>query len=100
MTDADNKVEINLLSSYVPAKLFWVVRDFKEDLIDESGERRISENEYFDTKLSEFAKSTSRTKKMIREAILNYFTDRELITVARPFENKADLENAIGSPLS
>jgi hypothetical protein len=37
---------------------------------------------------------------MIREAILNYFTDRELITVARPFENKADLENAIGSPLS
>jgi hypothetical protein len=69
----------------------WVIKDFKDELLDESGERQVSENEYFETKLVSFLKSSHRKFKQTRDALVSFFPHRELVTMITPTENKANL---------
>ena len=56
------------LATTLNTKFVWVIRDFSEDLEDESGDP-ITENRYFETKLSDFSKSSHRKFKQINDAI-------------------------------
>ena len=62
-TESIDVAQLNNLSATLLTRFVWVMRDFSEDLVDESGERIISENEYFETRLSDFAKSSHRKFK-------------------------------------
>ena len=92
-TESIDVAQLNNLSATLLTRFVWVMRDFSEDLVDESGERIISENEYFETRLSDFAKSSHRKFKQIREALLAFFPDREMVTMAAPSTQKSELKN-------
>ena len=64
-------------------KLLWVIRDSKIEFIDER-ENPITENQYFELKLSQKAGSQFRKVQKTREAILNYFPERELVAMGHP----------------
>src|ERR1044072_2038340 len=67
-------------------KFLWLLRDFALEL-KENG-REISENEYLENRLSNFSKSTNERNRKVREALLKYFQQRELLTMVRPVEDE------------
>lgn len=77
-------------------KFLWLLRDFALEL-KENG-RDITENEYLENRLSNFSKSkliknniyigTNERNKKVREALLKYFQQRELLTMVRPVEDE------------
>ena len=74
----------NLLQSTTP-KFLWLLRDFALEL-RENG-REITENEYLENRLSNFSKTTNEKNKRVREALVKYFQQRELLTMVRPVED-------------
>lgn len=70
-------------------KFLWLLRDFALEL-KENG-RDITENEYLETRLSNFSRSTNERNKRVREAFVRYFQQRELLTMVRPVEDEQDL---------
>ena len=70
-------------------KFLWLLRDFALEL-KENG-RVITENEYLESRLSNFSKSTNERNKRVREALLKYFQQRELLTMVRPVEDEMQL---------
>ena len=70
-------------------KFLWLLRDFALEL-KENG-RVITENEYLESRLSNFSKSTNERNKRVREALLKYFQQRELLTLVRPVEDEMQL---------
>ena len=52
-------------------KFLWLLRDFALEL-KENG-RNITENEYLESRLSNFSKSTNERNRRVREALLKYF---------------------------
>lgn len=79
----DNKEA--MLSQMTP-RFLWLLRDFALEL-KENG-RDISENEYLESRLSNFSKSTNERNKKVREALLKYFQQRDLLTMVRPVEDE------------
>jgi len=80
------------LSYYTP-KFVWALRDFTLELQDSRGQP-ISSNQYLENALTDqstFSKS-SETNKKIRQALLNYFKDRECMTFVRPAHDERDLK--------
>jgi hypothetical protein len=74
-------------------KFLWLLRDFALEL-KENG-RDITENEYLENRLSHFARSNNQRNRKVREALLKYFPQRELLTLIRPVEDEellADLD--------
>lgn len=67
-------------------KFLWLLRDFALEL-KENG-REITENEYLENRLSNFARSNNQRNRKVRDALLKYFTQRELITLIRPVEEE------------
>ena len=67
-------------------KFLWLLRDFALEL-KENG-RDITENEYLENRLSNFSKSTNERNNKVREALLKYFPQRELLTMVRPVEEE------------
>ena len=67
-------------------KFLWLLRDFALEL-KENG-RAITENEYLESRLSNFSKSTNERNRKVREALLKYFQQRELLTMVRPVEDE------------
>lgn len=67
-------------------KFMWLLRDFALEL-KENG-RDITENEYLESRLSNFSKSANQRNKRVREALLKYFQVRELLTMVRPVEDE------------
>jgi hypothetical protein len=62
------------------------LRDFALEL-KENG-RDITENEYLENRLSNFSRSTNERNRKVREALLKYFQQRELLTMVRPVEDE------------
>lgn len=52
-------------------RFMWLLRDFALEL-KENG-RDISENEYLESRLSNFSRSTNERNRKVREALLKYF---------------------------
>ena len=46
--------------------------------------RVITESEYFEVKLSDFVRSSHRKYKQIRDSILTFFPEREMLVMASP----------------
>ena len=67
----------------------WLLRDFALEL-RENG-RDITENEYLESRLSNFSKSTNERNKRVRDALCKYFQNRELLTMVRPVEEEFQL---------
>lgn len=67
-------------------KFLWLLRDFALEL-KENG-REITENEYLENRLSNFARSNNQRNRKVRDALLKYFPQRELITLIRPVEEE------------
>ena len=59
--------EMNLMTP----KFIWLLRDFALEL-RENG-RDITENEYLENRLSNFARSSNQRNKKVRDALLKYF---------------------------
>lgn len=68
-------------------KFLWLIRDFALEL-KENG-RDITENEYLENRLSNFSKSTNEKNRKVREALLKYFQQRELLTMVRPVDDES-----------
>jgi len=47
-------------------------------------QREMSENEYFETKLSDFTRSSHRKFKQIRDHVATLFPERQLLAMASP----------------
>ena len=62
-----------------------MLRDFVLEL-KENG-RDITENEYLESRLSNFSKSKNQRNRKVREAILKSFSTRELLTMVRPVDD-------------
>ena len=67
-------------------KFLWLLRDFALEL-KENG-REITENEYLENRLSNFSRSNNQRNRKVRDALLKYFPQRELITLIRPVEEE------------
>lgn len=87
---ADESSE-NTLSYYTP-KFLWALRDFTLELKDPQG-RNISSNQYLENALTDQSTQSkaSETNKKIRQALLNYFKDRECMTLVRPVNEESQL---------
>lgn len=67
-------------------KFLWLLRDFALEL-RENG-RDITENEYLENRLSNFSKSSNQRNRKVRDALVRYFQQRELLTMVRPVEDE------------
>ena len=67
-------------------KFLWLLRDFALELKEDG--REITENEYLENRLSNFSRSTNQRNKRVRDALLKYFQQRELLTLVRPVEDE------------
>ena len=67
-------------------KFLWLLRDFALEL-RENG-RDITENEYLENRLTNFSRSTNQRNKKVRDALVKYFQQRELLTLVRPVEDE------------
>jgi hypothetical protein len=61
------------------------MHDFKGNLMEDK--RVITESEYFEVKLSGFVRSSHRKYKQIRDSILTFFPEREMLAMASPSGN-------------
>ena len=81
-----------LIGYYTP-KFLWVLRDFVLD-IEDRNHRKVTPREYLENALheeSQFAKSNEVNKK-IRKSLLQFFKDRECLTMVRPVNDESDLK--------
>ena len=67
-------------------KFLWLLRDFALELREDG--RDITENEYLENRLSNFSRSTHERNKKVRDALVKYFQQRELMTLVRPIEDE------------
>jgi len=94
---ADESSE-HTLSYYTP-KFLWALRDFTLELQDSRGQH-ISANQYLENALTDqstYGKS-SDTNKKVRQALLNYFKDRECMTFVRPANDERELRKLNSVP--
>jgi Guanylate-binding protein, N-terminal domain/Guanylate-binding protein, C-terminal domain len=85
-------IQVNDTVNFFP-KFLWVVRDFALQLIENDGSV-INTNEYLE-KILQPQKGFSdaiETKNRIRNALNNYFRERECVTLVRPTINEQDLQ--------
>ena len=91
-TELSNFIKVrsgNSSSELMTPKFLWLLRDFALEL-KENG-RAITENEYLEGRLSNFAKGSNQRNTRVREALLKYFQQRELLTMIRPVEEEEQL---------
>ncbi|EGR32496.1 hypothetical protein IMG5_080950, partial [Ichthyophthirius multifiliis] len=96
-----NKLSENeqIISQYTP-KFIWLLRDFVLEIVDNKN-NQINPNTYLNNCLfdeSSVSKQTTTSRK-IREALLNFFKQRECITMVRPVNNEEDLQNLNNLPV-
>jgi len=79
------------LSYYTP-KFLWALRDFTLELQDARG-KAISSNQYLENALTDQSthSKTNESNRKIRQALLNYFKDRECLTFVRPANDENEL---------
>ena len=73
--------------SQICPKLLWLIRDSAIYFQDENGQQ-VSENQHFEQKLASFAASSRRHIQNIREAIVNYFEEREMLSMSAPLDEE------------
>ena len=78
--------ESDLQMQLMTPKFLWLLRDFALELKEDG--REITENEYLENRLSNFSRSTNQRNKRVRDALLKYFQQRELLTLVRPVEDE------------
>jgi hypothetical protein len=84
----DSKIGGGGITRSLP-KFLWLLRDFVLEL-KENG-RAITENEYLENRLTNFAKSKNQRNKRVREALHKAFLNRELLTMVRPVEDDSKI---------
>lgn len=82
------------IAKYFPS-LVWVLRDFGQDLYDESQGREITAKEYQETSLLINTKGGERYKQgqAIRNTIREFFSDRTCVPQVRPLGDEKLLRN-------
>ncbi|KAL4426476.1 hypothetical protein ABPG74_004482 [Tetrahymena malaccensis] len=88
-----------LISQYTP-KFIWLLRDFVLEVVDSNGQQ-ISPNQYLHNCLTDQTsiQKQSPISKRVREALLQFFRQRECFTMVRPATSEEDLKNLDGLPL-
>ena len=84
-TVEDQQYAEHLFPQLMP-KIVYLVCDSQIDLRDKQG-NEITENQWLELKLSEFAKAGKRKLTNIREEVLKLFPDRELVQMRHPLED-------------
>lgn len=79
LTERDNQES---LYRFMP-KFLWLLRDFTLKIEDERG-RRISPTKYLENCLQEQSSVEREDSRKIKRSIINYFKDRECLTLVRP----------------
>ena len=75
------------LSYYIP-KFLWILRDFTLELKDNQG-NAISASEYLEHALQ---KNSTADNDEVRSALLNYFKERDCVTLERPVKTEQQLQ--------
>ena len=91
-SDRDNAGD-HALSYYTP-KFLWLLRDFMLELRDQRG-GAISSTQYLENALNDRSttQKSSSTNKKIRDALLQFFKDRDCMTLVRPVNDEQGLKN-------
>jgi hypothetical protein len=81
-----------VLSQFTP-KFMWILRDFTLEIRD-AKDKVITANQYLENALTDMStyNKTSETNRKIRQAMLNFFKDRECITFVRPVGEEKELK--------
>lgn len=89
----NSRNDVHLLANYFP-KFMWVLRDFMLDIVDYEG-RLITANQYLEESLVNDKSGMKQTEgnRRIRQALLEFFKDRECMTMVRPVLDEGDLQN-------
>ena len=85
----------SLTLSYYTPRYLWILRDFTLEIRDPKG-NRITEAEYLEQALIQ--NSQIKTNQEIRESMLNYFKERDCITMVRPVFLEKDLNRLNSIP--
>jgi hypothetical protein len=95
LTDRDNQESLH---RFMP-KFLWVLRDFTLKIEDERG-RRISPSQYLENCLNDpnYGERTSEDSRKIKKSILNFFKDRECVTLVRPIGDESELQKMNNIP--
>ena len=80
------------------AKFTWVLRDFVLEMRGQDG-REMTENEYLESRMSNYSKSKNQRNTKVREALMKNFLNRELITIVRPVEDEKDIQKLHEKPI-
>ncbi|KAL4464604.1 hypothetical protein ABPG72_019060 [Tetrahymena utriculariae] len=88
-----------LISQYTP-KFIWLLRDFVLEVVDSNGQQ-VSPNQYLHNCLTDQTsiQKQSPISKRVREALLQFFRQRECYTMVRPATSEEDLKNLDNLPL-
>lgn len=99
LNDNYNRSEYQL-SQYAP-KFLWLLRDFVLEIRDVKG-RKVSPKEYLESALTEIPtdehgkpmRSTDKSERT-RTTILNFFRNRDCLTMVRPTNGNSDFMDLI-----
>ena len=94
LSERDNQESLH---RFMP-KFLWILRDFTLKIEDERG-RKISPTQYLENCLSEptYDRGNEDSKK-IKKSILNFFKDRECVTLVRPIGDEMELQRLNNIP--
>ena len=95
LSERDNQESLH---KYMP-KFMWVLRDFTLKIEDERG-RRISPTQYLENCLDNpgYGEHISEDSRKIKKSILNFFKDRECVTLVRPIGDESELQKMNNIP--
>jgi hypothetical protein len=90
---AEEGAASDLTLSYYTPKFLWLLRDFTLELLDAKG-KPITPQQYLENALTDQStvSKTSETNRKIRQALLNFFKDRDCITAVRPVNEEFALQ--------
>ena len=85
------------LSQFAP-KLLWILRDFVLEIKDNQG-RTVSAPQYLESSLLDINPNTKSNNKdsqksiQTRQSLINFFKNRDCLTMLRPIDDEANLRN-------
>jgi len=90
---AEEGTASDLTLSYYTPKFLWLLRDFTLELLDAKG-KPITPQQYLENALTDQStvSKTSETNRKIRQALLNFFKDRDCLTAVRPVNEEFALQ--------
>lgn len=96
---ADGAASSEHALSYYTPKFLWLLRDFMLEIQDVRG-NPITSTQYLENALTDqstFQKSSSTNRK-IRQSLLNFFKDRDCMTMVRPVQDERQIQSLNNLP--